>query len=770
MNEKLKKVIAVLLLVILAFGWVAMVNGIGGIKPLKDKIQLGLDIKGGVYVVMEAKTDLEGEELTELMNQTKEVITRRVDQMGVANADVRVEGKKRVRVELPGADNAEQAIEQIGKTAQLKFTLADGSYVLDGGDVKNATIGQSQEASGYVVNLEFKKEGAVAFEEATKTAMTGAVNATVKDSTGEAVRSNAIVISLDNNIISAPGVDSVISGGKCEISGNFTKDSAAELAALIRGGALPAPLEEVTSSVQTAKIGLNAFEKSVTAGIIAVVLIFAIMLIGYRIMGIAADIALALYILIMLIVMGMIGSVLTLPGIAGMILSIGMAVDANVIIFTRIKEEIIDGKSIRVAVQTGFKRAMSTVIDSQVTTLIAAVILYQIGTSAVKGFAWTLMVGIVISVLTAVIVTQLYLSILSNSKKFAKKSYFGIKEDNTASFAIKKQFEFIKHRKTYYIISIVVIIIGLGFGLIKGMNYGIDFTGGTMMNIDLNQKVATKEIETVLEQNGIKDAEIVYGGAEQEEVIIKTEKALDNKERAEVVSSMQEKFGFEDSDVLGSTLFGPTVGKELKDNAIKAVLLAALGMLIYIRIRFREWKFGAAALLGVLHDVLIVISFYAVFNITVNNPFIAGILTVVGYSINDTIVIFDRIRENNRFAKKGQAIEIIDKSINQTLSRSIMTTFTTLVVMVPLYVMTSSALREFILPLMVGVAVGCLSSIFVCSPLYYEFSSRKGGSKYEQQIAEAEKRAKRENKNESAKELAKKGHKKHSKSDRKKDK
>ncbi|MEG0918316.1 MAG: protein translocase subunit SecD [Anaerovoracaceae bacterium] len=770
MNEKLKKVIAVLLFVILVIGWVAMVNGIGGIKPLKDKIPLGLDIKGGVYVVMEAKTELKGEELTDLMNQTKEVITRRVDQMGVANADVRVEGKNRIRVELPGADNAEQAIEQIGKTAQLKFTLADGTYVLDGGDVKNATIGQSQEASGYVVNLEFKKDGAKAFEEATKTAMTGSVKATVTDSTGEAVRPNAIVISLDNNIISAPGVDSVISGGKCEISGNFTKESATELAALIRGGALPAPLEEVTSSVQTAKIGINAFEKSVTAGIIAVLLIFIIMLVGYRIMGLAANVALALYILIMLIVMGLIGSVLTLPGIAGMILSVGMAVDANVIIFTRIKEEIIGGKSIRVAVQTGFKRAMSTVIDSQVTTLIAAVILYQIGTSAVKGFAWTLMVGIVISVLTAVVVTQLYLSILANSKRFAKKSYFGIKADNTANFAIKKQFKFIKNRKLYYIISIVVIVIGLGFGLIKGMNYGIDFTGGTMLNIDLNQKVSTEEIETVLEKSGIVDAEIVYGGAEQEEVIIKTEKALDNKERAAVVSSLQDEFKFEDSDVLGVELFGPTVGKELKNNAIKAVLLAALGMLIYIRVRFREWKFGAAALLGVLHDVLIVIAFYAVFSVTVNNPFIAGILTVVGYSINDTIVIFDRIRENNRFAKKDQAIEIIDKSINQTLSRSIMTTFTTLIVMVPLYIMTSSSLREFILPLMVGVAVGCISSIFVCSPLYYEFSSRKGGSKYEQQIAEAEKRAKRENKNESSKELAKKGHKKISKADRKKNK
>ncbi|MEG0292222.1 MAG: protein translocase subunit SecD [Anaerovoracaceae bacterium] len=768
MNEKMKKVIAVLLLVILVIGWYAMINGIGKMDPLKDKIELGLDIKGGVYVVMEAKTDLKGDKLTDLMNQTKEVITRRVDQMGVANADVRVEGNNRIRVELPGAKNAEEAISQIGKTAQLKFTLADGGFVLDGSAVKNATIGQSQEASGYVVDLELKQNGATAFEQATKTALAGGVTPTIKDSNGELVRANSIVISLDNEVISAPGVSSVISGGKCEISGSFTKESATQLAALIRGGALPAPLEEVTSSVQTAKIGIDAFTDSVTAGIIGVAIIFIIMLVGYRIMGVAANVALAMYILLILIVMGAMGSVLTLPGIAGIILSVGMAVDANVVIFTRIKEEIIAGKSIRVAVQTGFKRAMSTVIDSQVTTLIAAVILYEIGSSAVKGFAWTLMIGIFASILTAVIVTQLYLSIIANTKAFAKKSYFGVKEDNTAHFQIKKQFKFIEKRKIYYIVSIVIIVIGLVFSMVRGFNYGIDFTGGTMMQVDLNKQVAVEEIEDVLAKHDV-TAEIVYSGAEKEEVIIKTVKALGNVERNAVLNDLQKEFKFADSDILATELFGPAVGKELKQNAFKAVLLAALGMFIYIRLRFKEWKFGSAALLGVLHDVLIVLTFYAVFNVTINNPFIAGILTVVGYSINDTIVIFDRIRENNRFARKGEKMELINRSINQTLSRSIMTTATTVVVMIPLYILTSSTLREFILPLMIGVFVGCLSSIFVCSPLYYEFSSRKGGSKYEKQLAEAEKRQKRESKQENPKELEKKGHKKGTRAERKKE-
>lgn len=742
MKEKLKKIVAVLLLLLVGFGWYATVFGVGSLAPLTDKIQLGLDIKGGVYVVMEAQTDKEGEELTELMNQTQQVISRRVDQMGIANADVRVEGGNRIRVELPGVENAQEAIDQIGRTAQLQFLMPDGGFVLDGSMVKNATVTQSgSETGGYAVSLELKSEGADAFEQATEKALSGTVTATIKDSYGQTVPSDSIVIMLDNDVISSPSVNEVISGGKCEITGNFSQDEASELAALIRGGALPAPLEEVSSSVQSAKIGLDAFDQSVKAGIIGIAIIFVIMIAGYMIMGLAADIALAMYILIIFIIMALVGNVITLPGIAGLILSVGMAVDANVVIFTRIKEEIISGKSTRVAVQTGFKRAMSTVIDSQVTTLIAAVILYQIGTSSVKGFAWTLMIGIIVSLLTAVVITHLYLGIFANTRRFSKKKYFGIKEDGTAMFAIKRQFSFIKHRKIYYTVSVVILVIGLAFGLVRGLNYGIDFTGGTMVQIDMGKEVAMEEVEAVLNDRGI-EAEVVYAGENNEQIMIRTVDAIENDERSALIADLQQEFGFDDSDILAQELFGPTVGKELRNNAIKAVLLAAVGMLIYIRLRFKEWNFGASAILGVLHDVLIVLTFYAVFNVTVNNPFIAGILTVVGYSINDTIVIFDRIRENNQLMRKGEE-EIIDISINQTLSRSIMTTFTTLIVMVPMFIMTSASMREFILPLMVGVAAGCLSSIFICSPLYYQFSQHKRKTRYQKTLEEGKKKKKK---------------------------
>ena len=725
MNHNLKKVLAVLCVVIIAVGWYLTILGAGPIQPIKDRMKLGLDIKGGVYVVMEAKTDLQGEELRDAMEQTQAVIEERVNQMGLAEPVVTIEGEKRIRVELPGAEDAQEAIEQIGTTAQLQFALADGTIVLDGSNVKNAESAMDNESAGYAVDLQFDSEGADLFHEATSTAYSGAVTSAI-----EGVDNKAIMIILDGQIISAPTVNEPISGGRCSITGGFTQEEATNLAALIEGGALPLELEEVNSSVQSAKIGYNALEMSVYAGIIGLVLVILLMVIAYRGLGFIASVALLFYVLIVINIMGFAGSVLTLPGIAGFILSIGMAVDANVVIFSRIREEIAAGKTIRVATQQGFKRALSTVVDSQVTTLIAAVILYEIGTSAVKGFAWTFMIGIVVSIFTAVAVTQLYVNLLANSRKYAKKSFFGIRKDGKASFHFDRELHFMKHKKIFYIISIVIIVIGLGFGVVRGLNYGIDFTGGTMIQMDMGEEVAVKDVEEAIKEFDL-DPEIIYSGANNEQIVIRTIVALDSDQRHEVVHAINEAFGTTDEDVVAEELFGPSVGKELRNNAILALIMASICMLVYIRFRFAQWKFGGAALLGVLHDVLIVIAFYAIFNITVNNPFIAGILTVVGYSINDTIVIFDRIRENIKYMRKGNTVEMIDTSITQTLGRSLMTSVTTLIVMVPLLIMAGEAIREFVLPLMVGIIAGAYSSICVCSPLYYEFSKHSELSKYE---------------------------------------
>ncbi len=431
--KKLNKVLAVVIVLVIVAGWIVTVTGVGDVfGSIKDYIKLGLDLQGGVYVVMEADTDKTGEELRSLMTQTQAVIERRVNEMGLTNPIVTIEGENRIRVELPGADDAESAVEQIGKTAQLSFLLADGTVAVDGSTISDAQAEPNQQGAGYVVSLKFNSEGATAFEEATRKAYNGEVTAS-EDMTKIGVQANAIAIVLDNEIISAPTVNSVISGGNAQIEGDYTQESASQLAALIRGGALPVGLNEVQTNIVGPSLGMDSLTQSIIAALIGVALVMLIMLIRYRMPGLAADIALALYCLIFLWIIVAFGTVLTLPGIAGMILSVGMAVDANVIIFSRIAEEVRKGKTIRVATAQGYRRALATVMDSQITTLIASVALYEFGSGDVKGFALTLMIGIIISIFTATVVTNVFLRILAESKTFGKRKFFAIKEDAPAA-------------------------------------------------------------------------------------------------------------------------------------------------------------------------------------------------------------------------------------------------------------------------------------------------------------------------------------------------
>ncbi|MCR5034911.1 MAG: protein translocase subunit SecD [Clostridia bacterium] len=747
MNYTLRKILAVFIVLCVIFGWLVTVTGIGPISPLKDRMSLGLDIKGGVYVVMEADAkDIKGmsdDELRQAMEQTQTVIENRINANGLGEPTITIEGQNRIRVEIPEVDDPEEAIELIGKTAKLQFMLADGTIVLEGSNVKKAEAARDDQSTGYAVNLQFDRKGADAFGEATTKAYNGEVTSSV-----EGVDGGAIAIVLDDQIISAPHVNEPILGGTCTITGDFDLEEAQRLAAQINGGALPITLNEVTSSVQSATIGYNALEMSVIGGLIGLAIILLLMLFIYRGLGLCADIALLLYVVLILNIMSSMGTVLTLPGIAGIIISIGMAVDANVVIFSRIREEITLGRTVRVATETGSKRAMTTVIDSQVTTLIAAVILYEIGTSAVKGFAYTFMVGIIVSIFTAVFITQLYVKLMAGSDKFAKKSFFGIKEDNSATFHFSKTLPIMEKRKIFYCISAGILIIGLAFGVIRGLNYGIDFTGGTMIQLDMGKQVKIEQVDKAIKDFDL-NPQIIYAGSDNDQIVIRTVESLDKAGRAEVITAINDAFGIQGNDnIVTQEYFGPSVGKELRNNAILAIIIAAICMMIYIRIRFRQWKFGGAAMLGVLHDVLIVISFYAIFGITVDNPFIAGILTVVGYSINDTIVIFDRIRENIRYMKRGTLKETIDQSISQTLGRSLMTSLTTIIVMVPIVIIAGESIREFVFPLMVGVLAGTYSSICVCSPFFFELGKRGRTTEYQRQIKEAEKKAKKKAKKE----------------------
>ena len=745
MSQKLKTVLSVLVILILLFGLYATFFGIGTTedgKPLngKNALKYGLDINGGVYVVMEGKTEGLGytnEEINEIMEQTRAVLNNRVNQLGVAESTVTREGVNRLRVEMPGVTDAEEAIKAIGTTAKLTFVLADGSVVLDGSYVKDAQI--DTDGSKYKILLDFNADGASLFEEGTRKAYNKEPEVKI-----EGMEADEIAIVLDDAIITHPQVISIISGGSCEITGNYTKEEASTTAALIRGGALPIELEEIQSSIQTATIGANALDKSIVAGGIGLVIVFILMIVMYGLLGVIADIALMLYVVMFVWAMVAFNVVLTLPGIAALILSIGMAVDANVIIFSRIKEEIAQGKSIRVAVDSGFKSALVTVLDAQVTTLIAAIVLYEVGTTIVKGFALTLMIGIVFSIFTAVIISQLFLSLLAGTEKFCQNKYFGVNEDGTPKQFLHKQFKFIKNRKIFYIASVAIIVIGLVFSLVGGMNYGIDFTGGTTIQVEMGEQVDISDVKDTLKSFDL-DPTIIYTGEGNTQIQIKTIKALDNAARAEVFDALAEKYNLKDDALVAAEQFGPSVGNELKQNAVTAVIIAAIGMLIYILLRFKSWKYGVSAVIGVAHDVLMVLAFYAIFRYTINNPFIAAILTLVGYSINDTIVIFDRIRDNKKIRAKGNLEDTIDYSLNQTLNRTIMTSLTTLVVMIPLLIMVSSSISQFIIPLMVGVIVGCYSSIFICAPLYYDFNKKDEMSKYmlkAQEKAKTEKKAK----------------------------
>ncbi|WP_168198267.1 protein translocase subunit SecD [Crassaminicella thermophila] len=418
---KIKNAIVLLLIIaIVATGAIAGINGfeIGNfkIRPIKQMLKLGLDLKGGVFVVLEAQTDATGEELDKIMNQTKEVIERRVNAMGLAEPNVMREGDKRIRIELPGVKNAQEAIDAVGKTAQLQFMNYKGEVILTGDQVKDAkVVFEKNRGNIPSVSLEFNSEGAKKFQIATREA--------ASKPKGSSERIIAIV--LDDEIISAPAVNNEIPNGRAVIQGNFTLEEASQLAALIRGGALPVNLIEVQTSVIGPTLGMDSLNKSIKAAAIGIALVFIFMLIYYRVPGFIASIALIIYILIVLWILIGFGAVLTLPGVAGMILSIGMAVDANVIIFERIKEEIRNGKSLRASVNSGFSKALTTILDSNVTTLIAGVVLYQFGSGPIKGFAVTLMIGVAASMFTAVIITKTLLKIFMNMNVFNNTKLYG---------------------------------------------------------------------------------------------------------------------------------------------------------------------------------------------------------------------------------------------------------------------------------------------------------------------------------------------------------
>ena len=688
------------------------------------KIKLGLDLAGGVSITYQT---VQQNPSDEDMADTIYKLQQRVQNYST-EAEVYREGGNRINIDIPGVSDANAILDELGKPGSLLFVDPQGQTVLTGDQVATAKAGiiDNNGKSEYVVSLTFTDEGSKAFAEATAKLI-----------------GQRIAIIYDNVVYSNPTVQTAITGGNAQITGMTSYDEAKNLASTIRIGSLSLELEELRSNVVGAKLGQTAISTSMKAAVVGFVVLAAFMIGVFLLPGAASVIALALYIILEILLLSAFEITLTLPGIAGIILSIGMAVDANVIIFTRIKEEIALGKSVYESINSGFKKALSAIIDGNVTTLIAAAVLYVRGSGTVKGFAQTLALGIILSMFTALFVT-----------KFILKAFYNVGLDDVKFYGKKPDREsinFVGMRKITLSVAAVILIIGVIFaGVNKSQiggffNYGLDFKGGTSTNVTFNKDYSLEEIskeivpvvESVTGEAGTQTQKVQ--GTNQ--VIIKT-RSLSLDEREKLNKALADKFGVDAEKITAESISG-AVSSEMKKDAVVATVLATILMLIYIWIRFRDFSFAAGSILALLHDVFIVISCYAIFRWSVGSTFIACILTILGYSINATIVIFDRIRENKAILSKSTAKEeLINKSVTETLTRSIYSSLTTFITIFILFLMGVPSIREFALPIMVGIVAGTYSSVFLSSVFWYLLSN-KFDKKIEEKKAENAKKKKK---------------------------
>ena len=724
MKKTKRNAVLVIIAFLLILG-VAIYTAIFGVadRGKVEYIKLGLDLKGGLSVTYEIQEDDYSDKDLE---DTKYKIEQRVEAY-TNEYSVYEDGDKKITAEIPGVTNADEILNALNIEGKLEFLDPDNytkwsqgqeyEAALTGDDIKNATAGiDSDNGNDNVVQLAFTDEGAQKFADVT------AANV-----------GNIVYIIYDNKVVSAPTVQSAITGGSAEINKIGSYEEAEQLATTIRIGALPLTLKQVRSNIVGATLGSDAISTSLKAGAIGIALVFLIMIIVFRIPGLVASFALAFYTILDLLVLNLFNVTLTLPGIAGVILSVGMAVDANVIIFTRIKEELADGKSVKQAVKGGFHNALSAIIDGNVTTLIAALVLGIFGTGTIKGFAITLAIGVVLSVFTALAVSQSLLTALVNLGVTDAK-YFGVARE-------PKKTNFVKAGKFCMLGSLIVIIACFCMMPVnnksKGspLNFSVEFAGGTSLTVGFDKEYSLSEAEkdivpVIVEAAGIGEAGIsVQTVSGTNEIVFKmpelSDDGTDDSQMSKVRSALTDKLG---ADVKEANVISGSVSSEMSKNAIFSVILAAILMLIYIAIRFHDVKFGASAVIALLHDVAMVFCLYIILRLTVGNTCIACLLTIVGYSINATIIIFDRVRENIGVMKPKKATykDIVNLSINQTFSRTIYTSLTTFVTIFVLYIMGVASIKEFALTLMAGVVIGAYSSVCITGPLWYYMKTKLG--------------------------------------------
>lgn len=736
--------LAVILLLIAGFGYM-VVFGVGTEKTgAAEEIKLGLDLAGGVSITYQAVGDEKPS--VEDMSDTIYKLQQRVENYST-EAQVYKEGEDRINIEIPGVNDANAVLEDLGKPGSLYFIRqndstgnpnyqytgqvdedgkpvyelnktieeldADGSIVLTGTDIKTAQAGSMKDDMGgtqYVVELTMTEEGAAKFGVAT---------------TEAAKTHETIMIYYDGKAASVPTVETAITGGTAQITKIGSFEEADELASTIRIGGLKLELEELRSNVVGAQLGSEAISTSIKAGLIGFIIVIVFMIAVYFIPGLAASLALALYVVLVIVCLNLFDITLTLPGMAGIILSVGMAVDANVITFARIREEIATGKTVSSAIKIGYQKALSAIIDGNVTTLIAAFVLGMMGTGSIKGFAQTLALGIVLSMFTAVVVTKLILNAFYAIGLQDEKFYGKAKE--------RKHIDFLSKKHIFMGISAAVILAGfvvMGVNSargVRGLNYSLEFLGGTSTNVTFNEDMALADIdanvvpliETITGDGNVQVQKV--GGSN--EVIFKT-RTLSVEERQKFSDDMVSEFSVNPEKITAETI-SSTVSNEMQRDAVIAVLVSTICMLGYIWIRFKDLRFGASSVLALCHDVLVVLAFYAIARVSVGSTFIACMLTIVGYSINATIVIFDRIRESLREMKNKDSLdEVVNSCVNQTLSRSIFTSLTTFIMVAVLYVMGVSSIKEFALPLMVGIICGTYSSVCLASAFWYLFKTK----------------------------------------------
>lgn len=714
MNKKKGIISLILMAVVIIFLGFTTAVGFGktGTGAMRN-IKLGLDLAGGVSITYQVEDE---NPTAEQMSDTIYKLQLRVEQYST-EASVYQEGDDRISIEIPGVTDANQILDELGKPGSLEFQTSDGESVITGADVQTASVQSGQDDMGnaeYSVELVLNDEGTQKFADAT-----------------EANIGQPISIIYDGETISSPTVQSAITGGTAYITGNFTYEEADNLASTIRIGGLQLELKELRSNVVGAQLGEEAISTSLMAGAIGFGLVFIFMICVYYLPGLAAGIALVIYTELVLVILNAFNVTLTLPGIAGIVLSIGMAVDANVIIFARVREEMARGKSIKNALKAGFQKAMSAIIDGNVTTLIAAAVLWFMGSGTVKGFAQTLAIGIVVSMFTALVITRIIVFAFYAVGLRGEKLYYHPKKE-------RQPIDFIGKKKYFFTLSIAVMLIGLG---VLGYNYsqgrgafayGLEFEGGTSTTVDFNKDYRINEIdqeivpvvEEVTGDNNVQTQKVE--GSNQ--VIIKTV-TLDLDQREALNQALVDNFQV-DADTITAENISSTVSSEMRQDAVVAVLTAAVFMLLYIWLRFKDIRFATSAVLALLHDVVVVILFYAVSRIAIGNTFIACILTIVGYSINATIVIFDRIREELRYQTRSTDLKLlVNKSVTETLTRSIYTNLTTFIMVAVLYILGVSSIREFALPLIVGIVWGAYSSVCITAALWYVMKTKIGGKK-----------------------------------------